>query len=101
MEISPAQLKERMDQGSAPVLIDVREDHEHEEFNIGGRLVPLGTLQTEVENLDIDKEGDIVVYCRSGGRSAMAQKIMKAAGFNSVFNLTGGMLAWQDEFSKD
>ncbi len=101
MEISPAQLKERMDQGTAPLLIDVREDHEHEEFNIGGRLVPLGTLKTAVEQLDIEKEAEIVVYCRSGGRSGMAQKILQSAGFNSVLNLAGGMLAWQDEFSQD
>ncbi|MEL7221544.1 MAG: rhodanese-like domain-containing protein [Bacteroidota bacterium] len=99
MDINVTDLKARMDKGESDfVLIDVREPHEHEAFNIGGQLVPLGNIMAELPKLQESADKEVIVYCRSGGRSGMAQSLMQQAGFKQVRNLTGGMLAWQDTF---
>ena len=96
MDISVKDLKARMDSGDADfVLIDVREPGEHEAFNIGGQLVPVGGIANAVGNLEEHKEKEVIVYCRSGARSGMAQGFLQQAGFKNVRNLTGGMMAWQ------
>lgn len=76
------------------VLLDVREDHERSEFNIGGVHVPLGQLMGSLDKLVPHKDEEIVVYCRSGKRSAMAQELLRQSGFSNVRNLEGGMIAW-------
>ncbi|PZP49801.1 MAG: NADH oxidase [Pseudopedobacter saltans] len=97
--ITVEELKARLDGGEEINLLDVREPDEHEEFNIGGRLVPLGEIRTLALDDIEDWEGkDVVVYCRSGNRSGQASLILENAGFNPI-NLTGGMLAWQEKFS--
>lgn len=98
MDITPKELKEKMDQGDEFVLIDVREPHEHSAFNVGGELIPLKTLPQRLGDLDDKKEAEVVVYCRSGARSGMAKQFLQEQGFKNVRNLTGGMLAWQDAF---
>lgn len=100
MDINAQELKQKIDRGDEFVLIDVREPHEHEEFNVGGQLIPLGTLPSRVAELDDQKEQEVVVYCRSGGRSGQAQLFLKQAGFQHVRNLTGGMLAWKETFAQ-
>lgn len=96
MDITVQELKERMDAGDSNfVLIDVREPYEHEEFNIGGQLIPVGQVMAAIPSLEAHKDDEIIVYCRSGNRSGMAKMLMEAAGFKNVKNLLGGMLAWQ------
>lgn len=98
MDITPKELKKKMEEGQDFVLIDVREPNEHEAFNVGGQLIPVKTLPHHIDELEAHKEEEVVIYCRSGARSGMAQRFMQEAGFKNVRNLTGGMLAWQEEF---
>jgi rhodanese-related sulfurtransferase len=99
--ISAADVKQRIDSGETLNLVDVREPHEHEDFNIGGKLVPLGEIRAmQVDELEELKDQEVIVYCRSGGRSGQAAMILETMGFQNVKNLTGGMLAWQDQFGK-
>jgi rhodanese-related sulfurtransferase len=98
MDITVSELKTKLDQKEKFVLIDVREKYEHQEFNIGGQLIPLGTLPNKLESLAPHKEEEVVLYCRSGNRSGVAQVLMQRAGFKNVRNLLGGMLDWVDTF---
>lgn len=99
--ISVSELKKRIDSGEDLNIVDVREPHEHEEFNIGGILVPLGEIRAmQVDELEELKDQEVIVYCRSGGRSGQAAMILETMGFQNVKNLTGGMLAWQEQFGK-
>ena len=61
-------------------------------------MIPLGEVTAKIPDLESHKNEEIVVHCRSGGRSGMAQQILQQAGFTNVRNLTGGVLAWQDAF---
>lgn len=93
--ITVTELKERLKNGEKLNLVDVREPREHEEFNIGGELIPLGKIQTmEVEELENLKEKEIICYCRSGNRSGQACQILDMLGFTNTKNLQGGMIAW-------
>jgi len=99
MDISVKDLKARMDAGENDfVLIDVREPHEHQAFNIGGELIPVGSIANALPGLQEHADKEVIVYCRSGGRSGMVQGYLQQAGFKNVRNLTGGMLSWQDSF---
>ncbi len=100
MDITVKELKEKLDNQETFLLIDVREEHEHEEFNVGGKLIPLGDVMHAVDDLEEEKEKEIVVYCRSGNRSGMAQEILEQHGFANVRNLEGGMIAWEEAFGK-
>jgi sulfur-carrier protein adenylyltransferase/sulfurtransferase len=81
-------------------LIDVREQFEWDIARIpGARLVPLATLPDVVETLDRDRE--IVVYCKGGSRSRAAASHLADAGFRRVTNLTGGILRWREEVDPD
>lgn len=99
MDITVQELKQKMDQDERFVLIDVREPYEHEEFNIGGQLIPMGNFPGIIPDLDAHQDDEIIVYCRSGRRSASVQYQLQQAGFKNVRNLEGGMLAWQENFS--
>jgi rhodanese-related sulfurtransferase len=97
--ISVEDLKTRLDAGESLHLLDVREPAEHDEFNIGGTLLPLGRIRNlETDDIDNWKEQEVICYCRSGNRSAQACMILESAGFANVKNLTGGMMTWQDRF---
>ena len=98
MDITAQELKQKIENGDDFVLIDVREQHEHDEFNVGGKLIPLGEVMGSISKLQDQKDAEVVVYCRSGGRSGMAQQILQGAGFSNVRNLLGGMLTWQETF---
>ena len=96
MDITVKELKQRMDRGDAPTLIDVREPHEHAICNIPGAiLIPQGQLMQHLGEFDPNKE--VVVHCKSGGRSGRAVEFMKARGFTNARNLTGGVIAWVNE----
>ena len=97
--ISTDQLKERMDKNEAVNLVDVREDHERVEFNIGGIHIPLGKIETmEIDPIEHLKNEEVICYCRAGGRSMRACMMLETMGFTNVKNLTGGMMEWQSKF---
>src|SRR5207244_6638967 len=93
-EITPRELKLRLDRGDDVFILDVREPHEYQICNLNGHLIPLGDLPNRVNELDTSKE--IVAHCRSGVRSAKAVNFLRQAGFKRVHNLAGGILAWAD-----
>jgi molybdopterin/thiamine biosynthesis adenylyltransferase/rhodanese-related sulfurtransferase len=94
-EITPRELKSRLDRGDDLFILDVREPHEFQICNLNGHLIPLGELPRRVHELDSSRE--IVAHCRSGKRSAEAVDFLRKAGFRKILNLKGGILAWSDE----
>ena len=99
--ITVEELKAKIDAGEPLHLVDVREPHEHAEFNIGGLLLPLGKVQTmQTDEIDDLKDDTVYVYCRSGNRSGQACLILETMGYKNVVNVTGGMLAWQERIAK-
>ncbi|MDQ3842956.1 MAG: rhodanese-like domain-containing protein [Bacteroidota bacterium] len=97
--ITVEELKQKMDRGEKINLVDVREPQEYAEANIGGRLVPLGKVQTmQVEDLEDLKDEEVILYCRSGRRSMLAALVLDQMGFKDTYNLEGGILAWQEKF---
>lgn len=99
-DITVTELKEKMANEDGFILIDVREPHEHANFDIGGNLIPLGDIPAALGDLEEYKDNEIIVYCRSGRRSASAQHFLQQNGFKNVRNLEGGMLAWEDAFGR-
>ncbi|SRR5258706_7263296 len=98
--ITPEEVKQRIDAGEKLNLIDVREPNENEAFNIGGILLPLGKIQSmQIEEIEDLKNEEVILYCRSGNRSGVGAFILDQAGFANTKNLTGGMLAWQEKFT--
>jgi sulfur-carrier protein adenylyltransferase/sulfurtransferase len=96
-EISPAEAARELEAGGV-ALVDTREPHEYEEAHIdGGRLVPPGLLRDEIESTVSDHSQRVLVYCRSGNRSAKAAAQMAELGYEDVANVEGGILAWQEE----
>jgi rhodanese-related sulfurtransferase len=99
--ISVEALKEKIDSGEKINLVDVRELHEHADFNIGGILLPLGQVQIlNIDTIEDLKNEEVYIYCRSGNRSGQACMMLESAGFANVINVSGGMLAWQDRITK-
>ena len=100
--ISVDELKKRMDSGAKLNVIDVREPYEFAEFNIGGKLLPLGKIQTmQIEEIEDMKDEEVIIYCRSGNRSMIACLFLDTLGFRNTKNLAGGMLAWQEKFGNN
>jgi rhodanese-related sulfurtransferase len=92
-EISPTELKRRRDAGTGPVVVDVREKWELDTASIPQVLhIPMAEIPARIGELDASQE--IVVMCRSGGRSMQVAQFLARNGFRSVANLTGGILAW-------
>ena len=95
-EISVMELKARLDRKENFVLIDVREPSEFDICRIpGSKLIPLGDLDKRINELS--PENEILVHCKSGGRSRKAVRHLQQAGFKRLKNVTGGILAWADE----
>ncbi len=90
--ISVQDLKARMDRGADFLLLDVREAGEQALASLGGTLIPLGQLASRLAEVDPNKE--IIVHCKSGARSARAVELLRQAGYQRVYNLSGGILAW-------
>ncbi len=91
-EIDAEALKGLRDSGADFVLVDVREPDEYEVCNLGGELIPLGSLGDRMGELD--EKAHIVVHCKTGPRSSKAVAALRGAGFENVWSLKGGILAW-------
>lgn len=95
-EVDPVELKERLDRGDSLVLVDVREPFErlladlpdHGQASIPVKEIPF-------RGRELDPEAEIVVYCRSGPRSAWATERLMEMGFSRVYNLKGGIMGWR------
>jgi sulfur-carrier protein adenylyltransferase/sulfurtransferase len=97
-QMTVAELKQRLDAGDELVLIDVREPFEWEIANLaehGAQLIPLDQVADRAD--EIDRDAEIVLYCRSGSRSAGAARQLRARGFHRLWNLQGGINAWAAE----
>jgi adenylyltransferase/sulfurtransferase len=96
-EITPNELKRRLDAGEKITVLDVREPHEQTIATIAGTStsIPMGEIPARMGELDENDE--IVVYCRSGNRSARVVEFLQDSGFEHVFNLKGGIRAWSDD----
>ena len=78
------------------LVLDVREDKEYAAGHIPkARHIPLGQLSNRIKELDKFKSKPILVTCRSGQRSARACGMLKKAGFETVYNQAGGIIAWE------
>lgn len=95
--ITASVLKGWIEEEKEYVLIDVREDWEHEAYNIGGTNIPLGELMQHKNALNTEKP--TIVYCEKGIRSAIAIQRLEAMGFENLLNLEGGMSKWRREIS--
>ena len=96
-EITVQDLKARLDGEDPPFVLDVREPDEYEAANLGGALIPLGQLPDRLDEIRDHQHDEVVVHCRSGGRSARAVELLRANGFDNAVNLKGGIHAWSDE----
>ena len=95
-EITPVELKKRLDAGDKLFILDVREPNEYQINRIAGStLIPLGDLPRRYQELPTDVE--IIAHCKMGGRSAKAQDFLKSVGITNVKNLKGGILEWVDK----
>ena len=95
-EISVQELKQKFDSKEDFQLIDVREEHEFDNCNLNGELIPMGTIIDQADKISKDKT--VVVYCRSGSRSgAVINELEKRFGFTNLYNLKGGILAYARE----
>jgi rhodanese-related sulfurtransferase len=93
-QISVEQLKEELNKQSDIFLLDVREDFEHEDFNIGGTLIPLDEIMNKASEIPTNKQ--VVVYCHKGIRSQIAiQRLEGKYGFTNLINLQGGLEKWK------
>lgn len=96
-ETTVRDLKARIDADDRPFVLDVREPDEYEGANIGGALIPLGELPERLDEIREHQDDDVVVHCRSGGRSAKAVEYLREHGFTNAVNLKGGIHAWSDQ----
>lgn len=98
LEISVKELKKRLDNGDSLYILDIREPQELAiaKLNNSGHI-PMSELGQRFTELDHLKDREVIVYCRSGGRSANCVRFLRQQGFDHAINLTGGILAWSDE----
>ncbi len=95
-QITAEELKGRVKAGESLHIIDVREPAEYAEYNIGGKLFPLGKiLGMQLEDLDDLKDEELIIHCKGGTRSMQACVVLEQLGFTNVVNLSGGVQAWQ------
>jgi rhodanese-related sulfurtransferase len=92
--LSPREFLERRAGGVSSTLLDVREDWEIALAPVPGETVHIPMQEISRRIGELDSQQEIVVICRSGGRSAQVAEFLAARGFASVFNLAGGILAW-------
>ncbi|MBK9638232.1 MAG: rhodanese-like domain-containing protein [Bacteroidetes bacterium] len=95
-EKTVSELKQMREDGVDFQLIDVREEHEFDMCNLDGDLIPLGNLLTDIDK--IRKDVPVIVHCRSGSRSAAAiNELEKRFGYENLYNLKGGIMAYSKE----
>lgn len=90
-DITAEELKERISKKEKLNIVDVRENWEYEEKNIGATLIPLGTLPERFQELEAYKNEELIIHCKSGKRSAQAKKFLESKGFTKVRNLETGI----------
>jgi len=95
-DITVQELQVKMNNKEDFFLLDVREQMEYNLFNLEAKLIPLGELSNHFKELEIYKDKEVIVHCRSGKRSAVAKELLMRQGFRNVKNLLGGVLAWID-----
>ena len=95
-DITVEDLKSRLDKNEKFVFLDVREEWEYEDDNLGAMNIPLADLPTRMDELESFKDSEIIVHCRSGARSMNAKKFLESKGFLKVRNTTGGILAYRN-----
>jgi rhodanese-related sulfurtransferase len=96
-EVTVQELKQKIDNKEDFQLIDVRETFEYETSNLDGENIPLGGLLIEADKIAKDKP--VIMQCRSGKRSAAAvMQLEQMLGFTNLYNLKGGILAWQEAY---
>jgi rhodanese-related sulfurtransferase len=93
LQIIPQQLREWVTANKDFLLVDIREDWEHDAYNIGGLHIPMGQVMARMAELPRDK--DIVMYCEKGIRSTITIQRLEQAGYHNIYNLNGGMYAWK------
>lgn len=96
-EITVQELKEKIDNNEQVFVLDVREPFEQYQSKLdyeNSTLIPLGDLSKRVNEIESQKEAEVVCMCRSGGRSAKACKLLEKEGFENVKNLKGGINQW-------
>ena len=95
-EVTVSELKKMRDTKEDFQLIDVREPHEAEIAQIGGELIPMGEVMSNLDKISKDKK--VVIHCRSGARSgAVVQALEREQNFTNLYNLKGGIIAWANE----
>jgi phage shock protein E len=95
-QITPAELAERIRTQAAPVILDVRSSREYAAGHVPGAInIPYNQLAGRLGELGIDKSDELVVYCLSGKRAAVAEQVLAQAGYTSVCGLEGQLRAWQ------
>ena len=93
-EVSPTEFVATLAGAPATLLVDVREAWELEIARVPGAVhIPMGEVPERLDELDRDR--DLVILCKAGGRSLSVARFLEAQGYPSVTNLTGGILAWQ------
>ena len=98
MDITVKELKERLDKGEEIVMIDVREPHEWEVQHLEGvRKISLSQIPQHLKDLEDLKDSEVVLICRSGGRSGKATRYLQQMGFSNARNMEGGMKAWKSQ----
>jgi rhodanese-related sulfurtransferase len=95
MDISAKEMLTRLELRESVNILDVREPIEYYTWNIGGLNIPLGSLEQSLDDLEWDKNDEIVVVCRAGIRSATAKSILALNGYENIRNLSGGLMALQ------
>ena len=95
-DITVEQLKELLGNEEQINLIDVREEHEYEDDNLGGILIPLGEIPDRLDELEDMRGQEIYLHCRSGARSGRAKQYLISQGFERVHNVLGGIMAYRD-----
>ncbi|GAA3746509.1 molybdopterin-synthase adenylyltransferase MoeB [Terriglobus aquaticus] len=94
-QITVEELKAKRDEGKAFIL-DVREPHEAQIASIGAPQIPVGQLEQRLSELRGHENDEILVHCKTGGRSQKASVLLKANGFKNVKNVAGGITAWAE-----
>ncbi len=98
-EITVQELKQMQESGENFQFIDVREQNEYDAANLGAQLIPLGDILNHADEIARDKK--VIVHCRSGARSARAIQLLEThEDFDNLYNLKGGILAYQEAFSQ-
>ena len=94
-QLSVKELKSRMDAGEDVMILDVREPFEYQIANLGGKLIPMNDVPRRLA--EIERNREIVVQCKMGGRSQRVAEFLSQAGYPRVVNLAGGIIAWANE----